>query len=317
MSETTEQEPVKLADMRTLAALASGDEDETNLESRDLEARGQRVHRAARFRDRAGYQKDFIEKFPIPLPKNSHAADEAPLLDGSGSELKYQHFSAVISKKRRMPFYVACNIDGAQSRRITRADEDVWFHDGRLDLRHQLGEELYSDNELDRGHLVRREDPVWGVRARVANDDTFHFTNCAPQHKGMNQRTWLGLEDYILQNARVHELRACVFTGPVFRADDPEYRGVQIPKEYWKVVAIRSERRRSVTAYMISQASLITDLEFVFGKYKTYQVSVKKVEALCDLSFRGLRRYDGFTNEEESTGGDLRAELESWKDVRV
>ena len=316
MSEALEQEPVKLADMVTLGALASVEED-AELESLDLEARRKRIHRAARFRDRAGYQKDFIEKFPIPLPKNPRAADEAALLDGSGTELKYEHFSAVISKTRRMPFYLACNIDGGQSRRITRADADVWFHDGRLDLQHQIGEELYSDNELDRGHLVRREDPVWGTRALVANNDTFHFTNCAPQHKGMNQKTWLGLEDYILQNARVHELKASVFTGPVFRANDPEYRGVKIPKEYWKVVAIRTERRRSVTAYMISQAALITDLEFVFGKYKTYQVSVKKVEELSRLGFRGLSRYDGFSNEEESTGRDLRAELEDWRDVRI
>lgn len=316
MSEASEQEPVRLANMLTLGSLASAGED-GDLESVDLESNRKRVHRAARFRDRSGYQEDFIEKFPVPLPKNPRPGDEAPLLDGSGTELRYEHFSAVISKKRRLPFYVACNIDGAQSRRIARADEDVWFLDGRLDPQHQLGEELYSDNELDRGHLVRREDPVWGARARVANDDTFHFTNCAPQHKGMNQRTWLGLEDYILQNARVHQLKACVFTGPVFRDDDLEYRGVRIPKEYWKLVAIRTEGRRSVTAYMISQAALITDLEFVFGKYKTYQVSVKKVQALTGLGFRGLSRYDGFSNEEESTGRDLRAELESWRDVRI
>ena len=45
------------------------------------------------------------------------------------------------------------------------------------------GEEFYSSNPLDRGHLVRRADAAWGKtesEARLANDDTFHFTNCSP-----------------------------------------------------------------------------------------------------------------------------------------
>jgi len=316
MQQEREQEPVTLSEMVPLGQLAADLEGNGELERLDLEARGPRIHRAARFRDRGGYSDAFIEEFPVPLPRNARASDETPLVDGSGSVLKYQNFSVVMCRPRRLPFYVACNIDGAKSRRITR-DTDVWFHDARIDLQHQIGEALYADNDLDRGHLVRREDPVWGPRAQTANDDTFHFTNCAPQHKGMNQKTWLGLEDYILQNARVHDLAACVLTGPVFRDDDLEYRGVQIPKEYWKLVAIRTQGRRSVTAYMISQAGLIRDLEFVFGKYKTYQVSVKRIEELTQLNFGKLRNYDGFSTEESATHEALRQEIAAWTDVRV
>ena len=58
----------------------------------------------------------------------------------------------------------------------------------------QTGEDVYRDNDLDRGHLVRRLDPAWGPKSAAAVDDTFHFTNCAPQHHEFNagRTLWLG-----------------------------------------------------------------------------------------------------------------------------
>ena len=302
--------------MKSLGDLAHGGAQRgASLERTDLEA-ALRINDADYFAGREGYDPDFIAEFPIALPTNSRKKDELQLTKGKGTVLDYTHFSAVMSKSRRLAFYVAANIDGGKSKRIKR-DRDVWYLDGRIDLKYQVGEDMYTRNHLDRGHLVRREDPVWGGEAALANEDTFHFTNCAPQHEGMNQQTWLGLEDYILKNARAEKLKVSVFNGPVFRKDDMTYRGVQIPKEYWKVVAMRSEGRRSATAYMISQENLLTDLEFVFGKYKTYQVSIRRVEKLTGLKFGELSKYDGFSNEEAATGQELKVALESWEAIRV
>jgi endonuclease G len=310
---------VRLTDMRSLGDLAGAlcgvQTGEGALESLDR----RRSHDAAYFRDRQGFDNDFLEHFPVPMPRcvGRTAGDEAPLKLGDGHALQYGNFSVVMSKSRRIALYTACNIDGGQSRKIKR-DADVWYFDDRIDRAHQSGDELYLDNELDRGHLVRREDPVWGPQAALANDDTFHFTNCSPQHSGMNQKTWLGLEDYILQNARVHGLRICVFTGPVLRDDDMVYRGVKIPKEYWKVIAFRTGDRPSATAYLVSQGKLIEDLEFVFGRYKTYQVAVAEVQELAGLDFGDLRRFDGFSNDavlEERRW--RREELRSWEAIRV
>jgi hypothetical protein len=46
--------------------------------------------------------------------------------------------------------------------------------------RQGMGEDLYADNDFDRGRLVRRLHPAWErvQIARSANDGTFHFTNC-------------------------------------------------------------------------------------------------------------------------------------------
>lgn len=278
-----------------------------------------RVRPPAYFRGRTGYDARFIDGLPVPLPGigGARRGDEARLLSGRGAELQYTHFSSVMSRSRRLPIVTACNLDGKRRKKIPRPDTDVWFLDGRIALEHQIGEELYADNILDRGHMVRREDPVWGSAAQTANIDTFHFTNCAPQVAAMNQRIWLGLEDYILGNAEVHELRVNVFTGPVFRDDDRIYRGVRIPMAYWKVVAIRTPERPSATAYLLSQSKLLDELEFMFGQYKTYQLAIKEIEALTGLDFGVLSKYDGFSSQGVRTGVFPRIELPDWKAIRI
>lgn len=69
-----------------------------------------------------------------------------------------------------------------------KRERDRWFLDPRLAEDEQTGEAVYSNNALDRGHLVRRLDPAWGSSrtvAKRANNDTFHFTNCTPPARGL------------------------------------------------------------------------------------------------------------------------------------
>jgi endonuclease G len=251
-----------------------------------------------------GYDADFLgQRVELPRIPAALKGDIAPLKDGSGHELKYTNFSVVMNKARKLAFYTAVNMDGAQLQAHKR-DADKWFFDPRLERDFQMGPEAYSKNDLDRGHLVRRLDPVWGSRAIEANEDTFHFTNCSPQHKNLNQQTWQGLEDYIMKNADVHDLRVSVFTGPVFRNDDMLYRDkFQIPAEFWKVVVmVKPDGKLSATAYLQTQKNLIIDLEFAFGEYKTYQVPVTRIEGLTGLDFGKLRNFDPLANIEATLG---------------
>lgn len=252
-----------------------------------------------------GYEEAFLgqgHKVPLPALRQDLQQDVARLKDGS-TELKYTHFSLVVSKSRRLAFYTAVNIDGSQLENIKR-DVDKWYFDPRLDRKYQCGPELYQNNDLDRGHLVRRLDPVWGDDAHEANEDTFHFTNCSPQHRNLNQKTWQNLEDYILKNAGKHNLKVTVFTGPVFRDDDLLYRReFQIPAEFWKVaVMVKDDSTVSATAYLQTQKNLIEDLEFAYGKYRTYQVPVARIERLTGLDFGKLRDHDPVGRIEATIG---------------
>lgn len=251
-----------------------------------------------------GYDPDFLgQRVELPRIPADLKGDIAPLKDGSGHELKYTNFSVVMNKARKLAFFTAVNIDGVQLQPHKR-DSDKWYFDPRIEREAQMGPEVYSKNDLDRGHLVRRLDPVWGSRAVEANEDTFHFTNCSPQHKNLNQKTWQELEDYILRNTDVHNLRVTVFTGPVFRADDMLYRGkFQIPAEFWKVVVmVKQDGSLSATAYLQTQKNLIEDLEFAFGQYKTYQVPVSRIEVLTGLDFGRLREHDPLAHVEAVLG---------------
>lgn len=247
------------------------------------------------YADATGYDPAFLgERFNVPLPALGEALidDAAQTTDGK-KVLDYMHFSIAMSKSRRLAFYTAVNIDGNQLVDVKRSN-DRWYFDPRIDETYQIGPEFYQSNDIDRGHLVRRRDPNWGVDAVKANEHTFHFTNCSPQHKNFNQKAWLDLEDYLLDNARDHGMKVSVFTGPVFRDDDVRYRDAQIPDQFWKVaVMLKDDAALSATAYLQTQEDLIGgDLEFVYGQFGTYQVPVARIEALTGLDFGELREAD-------------------------
>lgn len=255
----------------------------------------------AKLAGRRGYRADFLGRGApaVPLPTlNDGLAALATTVDGGRGNpgrfvLKYEHFSLVMHRQRKLAIFAAVNIDGAEAVQLKRT-RDVWNKDLRIGLDAQTGNELYHHNDLDRGHLVRRLDPAWGRTAKRAEEDTFFYTNSTPQHATFNQTLWVGLEDYLLEHADTLNFRACVLSGPVFAENDPQYRGVHLPGSYWKVAAMlrAGDRVLSATAYLVSQSDLITGLEFVYGQYKTYQVPIAQIETLAGLDFGPLRKAD-------------------------
>lgn len=291
------------------------------------------------YSNRKGYDQNFLggSSVRVPLPKLSPEmkAQAAVNNEASGADkfvLPYHHYSVVMNKERRLAFFTAVNIDGSIFYNIKR-ETDKWIFDPRLDKDEQTGNDVYKDNPLDRGHLVRRLDPAWGTSqalAKVANDDTFHFTNCTPQHHDFNagQSLWAGLEDYILKNADVRDFKVSVFTGPIFSDDDDQYRGIQLPRQFWKVVVmVKDNGQLSATAYLLSQAKLIQGIgdealeAFSYGAYRTFQVPVKRIEKLTGLSFGQLPNFDPKKNLESDFGGLEAIEpsevvLEDYRDIR-
>jgi DNA/RNA endonuclease G (NUC1) len=234
------------------------------------------------YSDRKGYDSRFLG-VEVPLPKSSLPVQL----------LHYTNFSVGQSPDRRMALYTAVNIHGRNLVAQTRAG-DPWRLDPRIPRKQQLGATFYEGTPLDRGHMVRRLDPVWGEDSAKAELDTFHYPNSTPQHRDLNRKTWNDLEDYVYLNAQKEDLKVSVFTGPVLRPDDPPFHGAQLPREFWKVVVIRrsDNQRLSATAYLLTQEEMISGLEFAFGAFRTYQLSVKAVEKKTGLDFGNLRNFD-------------------------
>jgi endonuclease G len=261
---------------------------------------------------RAGYSPQFLGR-TVPLPAltdairpKAFARDEG---HGAVYELKYHHFSVILNRDARLAFVTAVNYDGSAQVRQTRQGADRWFFDPRVDERFQAGEEFYSDNPLDRGHLVRRADAAWGAsetEAKRANDDTFHFTNCSPQHEVFNQAAkatkqhlllWGNIEDHIARQGTDGRQRLSIFSGPVFRSTDRLHRGLALPREFWKIIVYLKNGGAAMgaVAFILSQEGLIKNVpfeEFVVGPYQPFQVKIREIEARTGLEFGSLRAAD-------------------------
>lgn len=257
----------------------------------------------APYPNRDGYDPGFLgPELPLPHLAPAEHSQVAPLLDDpTKSELKYTHFSLVMNKMRRLPFFTAVNIDGSQLKSVPR--QDRWVTDDRISREHQLGNEAYKNNDLDRGHMVRRLDPVWGKDAAQANADTFVYTNSALQHKDLNRREWVALEEHILKHARTTDDKMSVFTGPVFRDDDPIFDNdgrvsppTQIPQQFWKMAVWNNPTKGlQGTAFVLSQEELIDpesyrDGNFDPGRFAVYQVPIPELEKMTQMQFSDLGR---------------------------
>ena len=279
------------------------------------------VTEAAELTGRSGYDPDFLGTgdLSVPYPDLGNRADDlAPVADDDNGILRYTHFSVLQSKSRRLPMLTAVNIDGAKAFRLRR--QGSWRLDGRLQDDHQIGNQLYRHNPLDRGHMVRRMDPGWGDtrdEAQQAEIDTFHYTNSAPQHRDLNQRDWVGLEDYILESASTRDFKVSVMTGPVFRDDDPTLisqpgaEDVPIPRSFWKIAVMINEDtgQISATGYVLTQGDMIRNIAeaaFVLGEYQTYQVPITLIEAETGFDWGALRDQDPLGAEESVFGQAVR-----------
>lgn len=235
---------------------------------------------------RLGFDPDFLGT-PAGLPVlGEDTRADAVELNGS-PVIDYTHFSLAQSKSRRFAFWVAWNIDGGGLRKLNRSGIPFVL-DPRVPAEHQVGDELYRDNRLDRGHLARRADLLWGADAEQANVDSFYFTNITPQMDDFNQSArqglWGRLEDAVLADAEVDRLRVSVYGGPVFHADDRVFRGVALPREYWKVIVFASGGVLTARAFLLTQnLNALESLEL--DEFRVFQVKVAEVEQRCGLAF--------------------------------
>jgi endonuclease G, mitochondrial len=270
------------------------------------------------YENRRGYDPGFLEGYDIPLPELNAAQKKLAAISSEPSPgkpryvLDYQHFSIAVHGTRRTAFYCATNIDGKSWKNINRDTgrisesaeaeaRETWYADPRLDAGEQCNDEDYKEfRQFHRGHLVRRQYPSWGSakNARRANADTFHWTNCALQHSQFNPKTnrWLGLEDYVLNNARDNDVRVTVFSGPVLKDKDPLYGSLRAPLLFWKVAVRLDGDGLTAIGLLASQEDLLKpageELDPLPAKLKGYQVSIARIEKETGLSFGDLSQYD-------------------------
>lgn len=255
-----------------------------------------------------------------------------------------------MNKERKLAFFSAVNIDGGAQQDVGKREGDSWLRDPRIDEDFQIGNEFYgkqatfevdrSANPFDRGHLVRRLDATWGKspdEAKEHGDDSFHFTNCSPQFWSFNQgkQLWAGLEDYTRDELLKRQDKGVVLNGPIFDGPDaegadlpdpsgrphkdPTFGGLAIPKYFWKILVSKGDNRLKAAAFIVSQRSLIMDIDRIQDAeklsaedVKVFQVPIVDLAKLTKLDFGNLEQAD--SHEATAVGPRL---IETYDDIRI
>jgi endonuclease G len=266
------------------------------------------------YSNRPGYDPSFLEIIDVPLPRVSKAMEQDTARvrsdaqkNGDPFELAYYHYSVYMNKRRRTAWFSAANVDGDNRPDIGKRRGDRWYTDPRILRSEQIGQEAFEPG-IDRGHLTRRQDTAWGndaASATLANNDTFHFTNCSLQASPFNQGKdrWQGLERFLLeQHAKKERRRLVVITGPLFAANDPAYKNdrmnysVRCPLEFWKIcVLIRRDDTPSATGFVLGQEDIqnLPGFEEAFDVAAT-QISLADLEERTGLDFGDIKKFDHF-----------------------
>jgi endonuclease G len=239
--------------------------------------------------------------------------------------------------------FTATNIDGERyltvdrtTGQVNEAEGEVWFKDPRISASFFLDQTFYSawSTYFDRGHLTRRTDPTWGTKeeAERANADTFHFTNCSPQHFRFNQSAvyWQGLERYVLENgvlANETKRALCVIQGPIFDdkidlwADE-----VQIPSSFFKIVVWKSTTGTKAVGLVVDQSKLLSEPRHGIGApqdLKTVDVnhwreSIASIEKKTLLDFGPVvRDADTISHPDQPAVGEARQLITRLEDIKL
>lgn len=302
------------------------------------------------YANRDGYSEHFIEGHVISLPQPDEALSRqvAPLRasesDAEKGVLKYQHFSIVMNKAKRIAMFTATNIDGSTYLEVDRgtgraraaAEGETWYIDPRLSSSFVLDQTFYSawSTYFDRGHLTRRADPTWGTPAEAerANADTYHFPNCSPQHFRFNQATkfWQGLERYVLEQGALADggkRHLCVFQGPIFsNAIDRYADDVQIPSSFFKIVVWKGPASLKSVGLVADQLSLLDEKRSNVRPaapgdsviVNQWRVSIPTIEKRTGLNFGdAVRDADTIKEQDQPKVGEEQILLTAFGDIEL
>jgi endonuclease G len=152
-----------------------------------------------------GYDPDFLgERIEAPQ-LHPDLTPDAVLLNGS-EVIPYTHFSLALNGQRRFAFWVAWNIDGGLLKKLSRSDIS-FVKDPRLPATAQVGNELYENNRLDRGHIAPPRRPAVGQPAGSQTGQ--HRLVLLHQHHPADGRLQPVLQERAVGRAGGRRLRRC------------------------------------------------------------------------------------------------------------
>ena len=234
-----------------------------------------------------------------------------------------------MNRDRKLAILSACNIDGSFIPQEPIPRKGDFSNAPDIEEEHQVGDDFYNKARtkvkgkdvsiLDKGHLTKYEDVMWGdglteeelvTLARTTN----FYPNAVPQHRRLNRGKWSRLELYILDTeTEENQLKICMFTGPVLDKMDPVYvypindEQVQVPILFWKIIIYQKKGKLYALGFLMSHKTLLTSTKLVrektvrrkvaedevyfmdFKHSAPYQVKVEQIEELAVIKLRACK----------------------------
>jgi endonuclease G len=234
----------------------------------------------------------------LPTPASPAVRDDIRPTRAGDPVRRCTHFSLSLSASRRLCRWVAWNIDGA-TKVTTTGDHRQFVLDPAYGPGDQVGPELYAKNPLDQGHIAAFSDVSWGTPevAAVARRESCFFSNITPQLDSFNRSdlkgVWGELENEIAKENKVAGQKLSEVGGPILGADDLEFQGVLVPREFWKIVAYVEAGKLRAKAFRLTQKDLDGKLGLLpLDEFRIYQQPIAEISTETGLDFGRLTPAD-------------------------
>jgi endonuclease G len=212
-------------------------------------------------------QEWHFDKVNYPISNNNYTI----ILD------YYSGFVVGYNSQNRVADWVMHYVEpDADDKKVERKDR--FREEGRLNpLGIRSGKADYDEPVYDRGHLAPNADLDY---SRELADETFYFTNIAPQTASLNRFLWNNIEQEVRQLAKNLNITLLVYTGPIYSGNKEWLNNrVAIPTAFYKVV-INPKNRETIAVYLAYNLQKISNSAPI-----NYRATLIQIENLTKLLF--------------------------------
>ena len=201
---------------------------------------------------------------------------ELPSLEPTDYIVEYEGYVSSYDVLTKTPEWVAYELTKEETYGDAVRDGKFFRPDDRVILP-QSNDYDYRGSGWTRGHMAPAADFRWSDEAM---GETFHFTNCCPQDKDLNEGMWNTLEKKCRTWARRFG-SVYIVTGPI--VGDNRYgtigqNDVVVPDAFFKAVMVNDGNRWQAIAFVMQNRSYNDNLQ-------NCAMSVDELEELTGFDF--------------------------------
>ena len=223
---------------------------------------------------------------------------------------KQRNYSLFWDQNRQIPIWVAYPLNERLIGKGKRSG--AWQYDKFMASKKQPNlRRTYQAGSVDgyiRGHLCPSND-----RMRPGmNEQTFYFTNIAPQDPYLNGGLWAWLEEHVQQLALSAQgawvITGCINTEESNWVTDVTGKRIAVPEAFFKAVLLRYQDDAGTSERYEAHAWIVENRSYGFSgfeqKVEALEVSIDQLESAIDLDlYPNLVRLGGAAAAEAVEAG--------------